>query len=454
MKRKIYSLILITALCLSACGNKVDTADTVDYIAEDTSDIYDEEKDTKAENVSEADTYSVPDLSYLLHQAKDKYSYAQNFEYKPEEGVPVNYDVAWNDGYAYIYSLGNTVDFAIVGSDDTVYAYYYTCEETYECGLGGSLQYGDTHMQGYFNQLIEKYREGSLTINSSGHYIDSFDDIAIEGSSDTISIVFDLCFDERWKDNQGDWYNEETDRATGYLYSCSIILNSSYEDIETQTTIFAYVSNAFAQDFEGFEYNGMYIDSETQVPAIIGEAGVLYFGEYSTLNAGCSVYCAVNDYNTTATASSVLKPSGDINYSAENATVCDNKAAWIEGVSGYGIGESIEIVREIDLPEGNTNPIDFTNICIVNGYAKNIETWNKNSRVKTLKFYCNDKYICDISLKDDYRPQNFDLAEYDLHAASGDKTKFKFEIADIYAGDLYDDTALTGISIEFWTPNH
>ena len=35
---------------------------------------------------------------------------------------------------------------------------------------------------------------------------------------------------------------------------------------------------------------------------------------------------------------------------------------------------------------------------------------------------------------------------------NGEEVNFKFEIADIYKGDLYDDTAITGITIEFSRP--
>ena len=61
---------------------------------------------------------------------------------------------------------------------------------------------------------------------------------------------------------------------------------------------------------------------------------------------------------------------------------------------------------------------------------------------------------CDIELEDTYSPQTISLEEYNIHADSGEEVSFKFEIKDIYKGDKYDDTAITGIIIDFYTPNH
>ena len=85
---------------------------------------------------------------------------------------------------------------------------------------------------------------------------------------------------------------------------------------------------------------------------------------------------------------------------------------------------------------------------------KNDNTWKNNNRVKTLEFYYNDKYICELSLDDVKSPQYFDLGKYNLHADSGEEVVFKYVIKDVYKGDKYDDTAITGIIMDFDTPNH
>ena len=62
--------------------------------------------------------------------------------------------------------------------------------------------------------------------------------------------------------------------------------------------------------------------------------------------------------------------------------------------------------------------------------------------------------VCDLLLKDTMKPQYFDLTGLNLEAASGEEVHFRFLIADVWPGDKYADTALTGIEIEFLTPNH
>lgn len=180
---------------------------------------------------------------------------------------------------------------------------------------------------------------------------------------------------------------------------------------------------------------------------------IVWFGDMDKLTDGCSVYCAVENEEISATASSTLKSNGSISYDAENVCVQNNFGAWVEGVDGSGIGESIEIKRKLDVSDKNYG-IDYRTICIVNGYFKNEKVWKNNNRVKTLAFYYNDEYICDIDLKDIYSPQDISLDEYKIHADSGEEVVFKFVIKDVYKGDKYDDTAITGIIVDFYTPNH
>lgn len=180
---------------------------------------------------------------------------------------------------------------------------------------------------------------------------------------------------------------------------------------------------------------------------------ILWFGDLDKLAIGCSVYCAVENEELKARASSTLKSNGSINYEADNVCIQNNSGAWVEGSNGSGIGEYIEIKRKLDVSDKEYG-IDYTEIVIVNGYLKNEKVWKNNNRVKTLAFYYNDEYMFDIDLEDIYSPQTISLEGYDIHADSGEEVSFKFEIKDIYKGDKYDDTAITGIIIDFFTPNH
>ena len=92
----------------------------------------------------------------------------------------------------------------------------------------------------------------------------------------------------------------------------------------------------------------------------------------------CSWYCG-GGQDTNSASSSLMSAHG-INYSPNNIHDLDFQTAWIEGVPGYGIGESITY----HFPPQNPR---ITEIIVVNGYVKSEQAWNDNSRVKKLKMY-------------------------------------------------------------------
>lgn len=207
-----------------------------------------------------------------------------------------------------------------------------------------------------------------------------------------------------------------------------------------------------------------------------------FYGFDEDFWGGCSVWCAIGDYSCSAKASSTLKSQGRFSYNPENLINGIRNNAWIEGVDGYGIGEYIEITKKytchtdlinyedidyrdfesmeqyqqyIESMDAQKNrDIDLLTLCVVNGYAENMEKWMNNSRVKELKMYFNGKYVTNIELEDTISPQYIDISSLGLKAKSGEEISLKFEIADVYKGDKYDDTAITGIEVQFWTPNH
>jgi len=176
------------------------------------------------------------------------------------------------------------------------------------------------------------------------------------------------------------------------------------------------------------------------------------FGFYEDFTGGCSVWEAVMEggYREEWKATSTLAPYNGINYNAENLGSASRGAAWCEGAGGYGIGESVSVDKTITTVSGAD--IDYTTLCIVNGYAKSRELWKDNSRVKTLKMYLNGEPYAYISLVDIIKPQYFAL--YDIKVKSGETTRFRFEIVEVYEGEKYEDTCLTGIRIPFLTPYH
>ncbi len=168
------------------------------------------------------------------------------------------------------------------------------------------------------------------------------------------------------------------------------------------------------------------------------------------------MWCAVNAFEENATATSFLAPQGNNSYEPKNLISHDRGNAWAEGVEGDGIGETLSITKgyETAADYGEWDCVFFTDLCIVNGMAKDEQAWKENGRVKQLKMYFNDEYICDLELLDTSKPQYISLSGLRLSAKTAEDSVFKFEIADVYKGDLYEDTAITGIEIKFFTQNH
>ena len=167
-------------------------------------------------------------------------------------------------------------------------------------------------------------------------------------------------------------------------------------------------------------------------------------GDYwEILGIGCSWYCGGGQ--DTLSASSELKPTNGISYSAKNIHDLNYKTAWVEGVPGYGIGESITYHIRPQNPR-------ITEIIIVNGYVKSEKTWRENSRVKTLKMYIDDKEYAILKLEDTRQEQHFkveplgysDREDWDVLEAKPWWT-MKFEVMEVYEGEKYDDTAITQI---------
>lgn len=153
------------------------------------------------------------------------------------------------------------------------------------------------------------------------------------------------------------------------------------------------------------------------------------------------------EYYSVATASSYLDPVGGNGYHPNNVTGNNKMAAWAEGKEGTGIGEFIELHQMYMGPGADV--LTFTRFCIVNGYAKNEDIWEKNARVKELKVYYGDAYMGTIHLKDCIEPQYIDVSALNMCVSNGREAVFRFEIADVYPGTKYEDTCITGILLEF-----
>lgn len=189
---------------------------------------------------------------------------------------------------------------------------------------------------------------------------------------------------------------------------------------------------------------------------------------------GCSSWCGVIDFTQEAYASSTL-PSKDGRYSADNILMQDRESTWAENAAGGGIGESItycqscssrgdkwtqmwqsepyrgnrdmdEFIRSMD---DEDEFMRYTEICIVNGYAKDEKTWEENGRVKQFLMYVENRPYAYLELEDTILPQYFTLPEDDIIVLDGGMLEVRFEITQVYPGSVYEDTCLTGLVMEF-----
>lgn len=164
---------------------------------------------------------------------------------------------------------------------------------------------------------------------------------------------------------------------------------------------------------------------------------------WDTEGGGCSWYCGMGP--SSVEASSSLASQGNNTYDAENAHDFSYKSAWVEGASGYGIGEYLLYTFAPENPRINK-------IKIVNGYVKSQKAWENNSRVKKLNMYVNDELYAYLNLKDIMDEQHFsvpavghaDRANYNLLKQKESWT-IKFEIAEVYEGAKYDDVVIAEI---------
>jgi hypothetical protein len=126
-------------------------------------------------------------------------------------------------------------------------------------------------------------------------------------------------------------------------------------------------------------------------------------------------------------ATSTLKGQGSKNYNIENLSDDNPMTAWVEGVKGYGIGESFEVKA-------------ITVNVIYNGYQSSPSNWKYNSRVKRFKVYRHGEAICYLDLTDEMGAQYFELPH---HINWETKENFKFEIVEVYKGDKWDDVCIS-----------
>lgn len=238
----------------------------------------------------------------------------------------------------------------------------------------------------------------------------------------------------------------------------------SMQIVLTKAPIIRYPSEPLVlkAEIRNFFY-GDYEDSEEELWCSWEEAeDAPNFGYVDWQAPGCSSWCGAYGFEREVEASSELA-SANGRYAAANVLIQDRQEAWAEGAAGPGIGESL-VYRQsctygLDnkweaLTYDNREPeldgfMRYSEICIVNGYAKNRQTWEENGRVKKLLMYVEDRPYAWLELEDTILPQYFMLPEDDIKVLNGGMLEARFEIVEVYPGSVYEDTCLTGLVMEF-----
>jgi hypothetical protein len=154
---------------------------------------------------------------------------------------------------------------------------------------------------------------------------------------------------------------------------------------------------------------------------------------WEAVPGGCSWYCGGGPYKITA--SSNLQSVSGVNYKADNIHDLNYRAVWAEGVEGSGIGEYVTYYFQANSPR-------ITEVFIANGYVKTDKAWSDNSRIKRLKMYVNDKPYAILNLKDVKKLQSFKVGTVGRNN-KGKNGTIKFEIAEVYKGDKYQDAVIS-----------
>ncbi|MFM9846780.1 MAG: NADase-type glycan-binding domain-containing protein [Hyphomicrobiaceae bacterium] len=132
--------------------------------------------------------------------------------------------------------------------------------------------------------------------------------------------------------------------------------------------------------------------------------------------------------------SSVLSPQQGNSYGAQNLFDGRTDTAWVEGKDSHGVGEWI--VVEFD------GARDVHGMTLRNGYAKNADIFQKNSRVSefTLVFSGGERRT--IKLRDSSEPQNITFPQpIRSHWV-------QITIDGVFKGSKYSDTAISELALQ------
>jgi hypothetical protein len=200
-------------------------------------------------------------------------------------------------------------------------------------------------------------------------------------------------------------------------------------DLSTKT------DNEIKRQNELLQKQKLTVTEQKELDILLEKYGEVVESMWDVVDGGCSWYCSGGNYKIKA--SSTLNTEKDTKYQAKNANDLSYQTAWVEGKPDEGIGEYLEYYFLNKSPR-------ITQIIISNGYVKSNVAWKNNNRVKKLLLSINGKVFGILNLEDTKNDQIFELGTFG-HNKNGTDLVLRFEIADVYKGDKFNDTAITEI---------
>lgn len=133
-------------------------------------------------------------------------------------------------------------------------------------------------------------------------------------------------------------------------------------------------------------------------------------------------------------------------YLADDAANCspasaidgDIGTAWVEGVDGPGIGESLTLTFD--------TTTTLYDIILLPGYFASSELWEANNRVKKVQITLSDGTSITREFEDIERPMYIDTDR--ILGGFPQIEWFRLTILEVYPGTRWDDTAISEITLD------
>ena len=135
-------------------------------------------------------------------------------------------------------------------------------------------------------------------------------------------------------------------------------------------------------------------------------------------------------------ASSELAGQAGNEYSTDNLTDGDPETAWVEGVYGYGHGEVITV--------STNGKFIVEGFVVRNGYCKPGGAWLENARIRKFFICLNDIPLMVAELEDTMGMQ---IIRFPGNLSLDPDDNLTFEILEIYPGAMYQDAAVSELSL-------